>query len=86
MELKDTIKMMQSEDYKERFRAEYLQTKLRYEKLEVMTTKYAEGTLNFKPSCSLELLNQQKFYMKMYLRCLEDRAAIEKINLSTEEE
>ena len=25
MELKDTVQMMQSEDYKERFKAEYLQ-------------------------------------------------------------
>lgn len=32
MELKDTIKLMTSEDYKERFAAEYLQTKIRYEK------------------------------------------------------
>ena len=28
MELKDTIKLMDSEDYKERFKAEYYQTKI----------------------------------------------------------
>ena len=33
MELKDTIEMMNSADYKERFKAEYYQTKIRYEKL-----------------------------------------------------
>ena len=33
MELKDTIKMMDNVDYKERFKAEYYQTKIRYEKL-----------------------------------------------------
>ena len=32
-ELKDTITGMQSADYKERFIAEYEQTKIRYEKL-----------------------------------------------------
>ena len=33
MELKDTTKLMNSANYKERFIAEYLQTKIRYEKL-----------------------------------------------------
>ena len=33
MELKDTVEMMNSADYKERFKAEYHQTKTRYEKL-----------------------------------------------------
>lgn len=38
-ELKDTITMMNSEDYKERFKAEYSQTKIRYEKLKAFNTK-----------------------------------------------
>ena len=33
MELKDTVELMTSEDYKERFRAEYWQTKIRYDRL-----------------------------------------------------
>lgn len=33
MELKDTVKGMMSDDYKERMAAEYHQTKIRYEKL-----------------------------------------------------
>lgn len=33
MELKDTVEMMTSSDYKERFKAEYYQLKLRYNKL-----------------------------------------------------
>lgn len=81
MELKDTIKMMQSADYKERFKAEYYQTKIRYEKLHAMTIKYEAGTLDFEPSCTLELLNGQKRYMRMYLHALEVRAQIEKIEL-----
>ena len=81
MELKDTIELMTSEDYKERFRAEYYQTKIRYDKLHKMTIKYEAGTLDFTPSCSLELLNEQKSYMGRYLHCLEVRAEIEGIEL-----
>lgn len=36
MELADTAKMMLSEDYKERFRAEYGQVAIRYQKLKAM--------------------------------------------------
>lgn len=81
-DLKDPVAMMNSEDYKERFRAEYFQTKIRYEKLHAMTIKYEAGTLNFTPSCSLELLNEQKRHMGNYLHCLEVRAEIEKIDLN----
>lgn len=81
-DLKDTVAMMNSEDYKERFKAEYFQTKIRYEKLHAMTIKYEAGTLNFTPSCSLELLNEQKRHMGNYLHCLEVRAEIEKIDLN----
>ena len=81
MELKDTIKMMTSEDYKERFKAEYLQTKERYNKLDAMTVKYEAGTLNFEPKCSLELLKEQKKHMGNYIRCLKIRAEIEGIEL-----
>lgn len=81
MELKDTIEMMNSPDYKERFKAEYWQTKIRYEKLHKMTVKYEAGTLNFTPSCSLELLLHQKSMMGQYLHDLEVRAEIEGIEL-----
>lgn len=82
MELKDTIKMMNSDDFKERFRAEYFQTKNRYDNLHKMLIKYEAGTLNFTPKCSLELLTQQKKHMGLYLRCLEVRAEIEEIELN----
>jgi hypothetical protein len=81
MELKDTIEMMNSEDFKERFKAEYYQTKTRYDKLHKMLIKYEAGTLNFTPSCSLELLKEQKMHMGCYLRCLKIRAEIEGIKL-----
>lgn len=81
MKLKDTVELMDSEDYKERFKAEYYQTKIRYEKLHDMTIKYEAGTLDFTPTCSLEILKEQKSCMGNYLRILEIRAEIEKINL-----
>lgn len=81
MELKDTIELMNSKDYKERFKAEYYQTKIRYEKLHKMLVKYEAKTLNFKPDCSLELLKEQAKYMGMYLFILEIRAEIEQVEL-----
>lgn len=81
MELKDTIEMMNSEDYKQRFKAEYHQTKIRYDKLDEMTVKYEAGTLTFEPKCSLDMLKRQKKYMGNYLRILKIRAAIEGIEL-----
>lgn len=81
MELKDTIEMMNSPDHKERFKAEYMQTKIRYQKLHRMCIKYEAGTLDFTPTCSLELLKEQKAAMGRYLGCLEVRAEIEGIEL-----
>lgn len=81
MELKDTVELMNSENYKERFLAEYLQAKIRYDKLDAMTVKYEAGTLNFTPSCPLELLKEQKKYIGNYIRTLKIRAEIENIKL-----
>ena len=81
MELKNTAKLMKSEDYKDRFRAEYFQTKIRYDKLHKMIVKHEAGVLKFTPSCSIDLLKEQKRHMGEYLHCLEIRAEIEKIDL-----
>ena len=81
MDMRDTVEMMTSADYKERFKAEYYQTKIRYEKLHKMCVKYEAGTLDFTPTCSLGLLKAQKAAMGQYLYCLEIRAEIEGIKL-----
>ena len=81
IELQDTAVMMNSADYKERFKAEYYQTKIRYDKLHRMTTKYEAGTLDSTPDCPLELLKAQKRAMGEYLHALEVRAEIEGIKL-----
>ena len=79
--LADTIPYMNSEDYKKRFIGEYWQTKIRYDKLHNMLVKYEADKLDFEPSCSLELLQEQAKYMGMYLNKLEVRASIEDIDL-----
>lgn len=92
MELKDTVKMMCSEDYKERFKAEYNQTKLRYEKLKKFNTAIeAAHCTRCNPdmvpvampthSCPEVLLRDQQRIMGEYLHTLEVRAVIEKIEL-----
>lgn len=86
MELKDTIMLMNSSDYKDRFKAEYYQTKIRYDKLNEMLFKLRifklrNGTLEFEPTCSETLLSRQLHHMRMYLIDLETRAKIEDIKL-----
>ena len=81
MNLNETIGMMNSPDFKERTKAEYYQLKIRIEKLEAMLEKYRNGTLDFTPNCSYNLLYEQLVYMKSYLRVLEERARIENIEL-----
>ena len=86
MELKDTIEMMCSADYKERFKAEYHQTKIRYEKLKAFCNKIEAaklvGTLE-EPNhdCPYVLLREQQKSMGQYLHILEVRAIIEDIAL-----
>lgn len=81
LDIVGTISLMQSDDYKERFIAEYLQTKIRYDKLHKMIVKYKANTLNFEPNCPIELLMEQAEYMGKYLYILEIRAEIEGIKL-----
>ena len=81
MKLKDTMELMVSENYKDRFKAEYYQAKLRYDKLHKMLIKHEAGTLDFELSCPPEILEKQACYMGNYLKTLEIRAEIEKIEL-----
>lgn len=81
IEIKDTVDLMISDDYKDRFVAEYWQLRRRYESLAKMIEKYYLGKLDFEPDCSIELLQHQSDSMHSYLVCLETRAKIEKIKL-----
>lgn len=81
MELRGTVEMMNSADYKERFKAEYYQTAIRYGKLKTMVDKYNNGTLEFKPTCPMSIYDIQLRAMRDYLTILEARAAIEGVEL-----
>lgn len=81
MGLERLVELMKSEDYKDRFRAEYYQLEDRIDKLANMLEKYKAGTLNFTPSCSYDLLNGQLKSMLLYLEYLVERAEIEGIEL-----
>ena len=81
IELKDTVEMMISDDYKERFVAEYAQLKIRYKKLYAVLEKYAADKLDFKPTCPIEILYEQLDHMEAYLNILKIRADYEDVEL-----
>ena len=81
MELKDTIELMQSTDYKDRFKAEYYQLADRYKKLKVMLEKWKKGELNFTPASPITFWNMQIKAMSDYKAALELRAETEGIKL-----
>ena len=56
-ELRDTIEMMNSGDYKERFKAEYYQVVIRYQKLKSMLDKWDNDQLEFTPTCPRSTYN-----------------------------
>ena len=81
MELNDTAEMMNSADYKERFRAEYYQIVIRYQKLKAMLERWDKGELGFKPTCPRSTYNMQISAMTNYIAVLEARAVMEGVEL-----
>ena len=81
MDLKNTIEMMMSEDFRERFKAEYFQLKNRIDGLTKMLEKYRDGSLPFKPKSDYNMLSNQLQAMQLYCSCLEERAEVEGIEL-----
>lgn len=80
-ELKQTVELMNSSDYKDRFKAEYYQLKIRYDKLHSMCEKWDKDELDFTPTCSRFTYARQLNAMAFYLKILEERAVVEKIEL-----
>ena len=80
-ELKQTVELMNSSDYKERFKAEYYQLKIRYDKLHNMFEKWDKNKLDFTPTCSRFTYARQLNAMAFYLKVLEERAVVEKVEL-----
>lgn len=81
MKLNETAEMMDSEDYKERFKAEYLQLVIRYRGLKTMLEKWDKGELNFSPTCPRSTYNMQITAMTDYIAVLEARAVMEDVDL-----
>ena len=79
MELEETIELMQSPNYKDRFAAEYYQNKIRYDKLAVMVANW--DNLKFTPTCPKSTYLLQLEFMEKYIAVLELRAIAEGIVL-----
>ena len=79
--LSETVELMNSSDFKDRFKAEYYQLAYRTEKLSNMLNKWSDGELDFTPKCPKDLLQTQLEHMFWYLSILERRADIEGIEL-----
>lgn len=67
--------------YVNRMIAEYHELKDKYNKLHRMLVKHEAGTLDFEPTCPIELLEHQANVMGEYLHILEVRAEIENVKL-----
>lgn len=80
-ELGKTVEGMLSDDYKERFIAEYKQINYRTEKLGEMLDKYIDGKLCFEPNCNFTLLHTQYNIMCAYASILRERSIVEGIEL-----
>ena len=80
--LPSTAILMNSGDYKDRFKAEYEQLVIRYKGLKCMLEEWDNGgTLEFEPTCPRSTYNMQIDAMVNYLAVLESRAVMEGIEL-----
>ena len=79
--LKDTVDIMCSMDYKERFIAEYKQLEIRILGLEKMIDNWDHDELNFTLTCPRSTYDLQLRAMKDYYAVLQMRAVMEGIPL-----
>lgn len=81
MELKDTALLMSSEDYKDRFCAEYAQLTIRMQRLQQMLHQMIEDEPHTIPNSTSELMVGQLRAMMNYQQFLVARAEWEGIPL-----
>ena len=81
MKLIDTVPLMNSEDYRDRFKAEYYQVYIRFVKLKAMLEKWDKDELDFEPTCPRSTYDMQLKAMRDYISVLEARAVMENIGL-----
>lgn len=79
--LKDTVDIMCSMDYKERFIAEYKQLEIRILGLEKMIDNWDHDELNFTLTCPRSTYDLQLRAMKDYYAVLQMRSVMEDIPL-----
>ena len=81
--LNQTVELMLSEDYKERFIAEYVQVKIRAFRIARVLNRVVDKSAPdyFETTCSFDVLAEQLYYMANYLSVLENRSLIENIDL-----
>lgn len=81
MAYEEIARLMQSADYKERFRAEYWFVKRKFDALTAILQRWDAGTLDFTPDCPRSIYGAQISAMSEYLAVLEARAKIEGVEL-----
>ena len=90
--LKDTVELMNSEDWKERLKAEYFQTKIRWNKLRLYYSEIKDKQASAPPDfhyteeaslqrTEIDVIERQIDAMDEYLLMLEMRAGIHGIDL-----
>lgn len=84
IELKDTVEMMLSDDWKERFKAEYWQLCIRIRKLKETLEKFRRDEIELTDN-EYHDMEYQEYDMLRYLHGLEKRASGLGISLTLEE-
>lgn len=79
MTLKETIPMMMSDNYNDRFKAEYFQLKIRTEEIKAGLDRYP------RPLIRLDLMAAQYKAMQMYQKILEARLVDEDIDIEDDD-
>ena len=78
IDLKDTVNLMISDNYKDRFLAEYWQLKIRHQKLQVTIARKSQR-LDRNTKTPIDALRAQAHVMERYLNLLRLRAREENI-------
>lgn len=82
-ELEDTVELMLSTKWKDRFMAEFYQLCIRKNSLENLLRNYDKGfshcAINRMPNCDVELLRKQLEVMTEYVHILEQRGDAEMV-------
>jgi len=73
MELKDTVNLMLSDDWRDRLKAEWLQVKIRYERLIGAINMADQGKGKYRSAEGRAVLKSQRDSMANYMTMLELR-------------